>query len=164
MAAAPARGRLLKVLGTTFGISVAVGNAIAAGIVRAPGDIAQWLPSAWLILGVWMAGGLYALFGASSLAELSAAIPRSGGQYNFARRAIGEYAGFIVGWSDWLSTCGTLAVVAIVIGEYSGVLLPALAGREKITAISVIIFFAILQERGVRWGSWAQILTSLMKT
>lgn len=164
MTPAPSRGRLLKVLGTTFGISVAVGNAIAAGIVRAPGDIAQWLPSSALILGVWMAGGLYALFGASSLAELSAAIPRSGGQYNFARRAIGEYAGFIVGWSDWLSTCGTLAVVAIVIGEYSGVLLPALAGREKITAISMIIFFAILQERGVRWGSWAQIVTSLMKT
>ena len=164
MAAVPNRGRLLKVLGTTFGISVAVGNAIAAGIVRAPGDIAQWLPSPLLILGVWMAGGLYALFGASSLAELSAAIPRSGGQYNFAHRAFGEYAGFIVGWSDWLSTCGTLAVVASVIGEYSGVLLPALQGREKMTAISIIIFFALLQERGVRWGSRAQVLTALMKT
>src|ERR1700686_5398330 len=65
-------------------------------------------------------GGLYAFSGASSMAELGAAIPRSGGQYNFSRRALGDYAGFIVGWSDWLSSCGTLGAVAIVIGEYSG--------------------------------------------
>jgi len=75
------------------------------------------------VIGVWVAGGLYALLGASSMAELSAAIPRSGGQYNFSRRALGDYAGFIVGWSDWLSTCGT-AAVAIVIAEYSAHLFP----------------------------------------
>jgi APA family basic amino acid/polyamine antiporter len=80
-----------------FGISAAVGNTIAAGIVRAPGDIAQWLPNVYLFFGVWVIGGLYALSGASSMAELGAAIPRSGGQYNFSRRALGEYAGFIVG-------------------------------------------------------------------
>ena len=96
------RGRLLQVLGVWFGVSAAIGNSIASGIVRTPGDIAQVLPKAWLFLGVWVVGGLYALFGASSLAELGAAIPRSGGQYNFSRRAIGDYAGFIVGWSDWL--------------------------------------------------------------
>jgi APA family basic amino acid/polyamine antiporter len=112
-----------------FGIAAAVGNTIAAGIVRAPGDIAQWLPNVYLFFGVWVIGGLYALTGASSLAELGAAIPRSGGQYNFSRRALGEYAGFIVGWSDWLSTCGTAAAVAIVIGEYSGELIRPFAGH-----------------------------------
>ena len=65
------------------------------------------------------------------MAELGAAIPRSGGQYNFSRRAIGDYAGFIVGWSDWLSSCGTLAAVAIVIGEYSGKLIAASCGRKR---------------------------------
>ncbi len=108
-------GKLLQVLGVWFGIAVAVGNAIGAGIVRTPGDIARVLPNAWLFIGVWVVGGWYAFFGASSLAELGASIPRSGGQYNFSRRAIGEYAGFIVGWSDWLSTCGTAAAVSIVI-------------------------------------------------
>ncbi len=81
------RGRLLKVLGMWFGISAAVGSTIAAGIVRAPGDIAQWLPNIYLFFGVWVVRGLYALSGASSMAELGAAIPRSGGQYNFSRRA-----------------------------------------------------------------------------
>ncbi|MDP9146978.1 MAG: APC family permease, partial [Acidobacteriota bacterium] len=158
------RGKLLQVLGMWFGIAAAVGNTIAAGIVRTPGDIAQILPNVWFFFGVWVIGGLYALFGASSLAELGAAIPRSGGQYNFSRRAIGDYAGFIVGWSDWLSSCGTLAAVAIVIGEYSGRLFGPLAGAEKTIAVSVIVGFAILLWRGVRWGSRAQLLTAAMKS
>src|SRR5260370_1065653 len=81
-----------------FGMAVAVGNAIAAGIVRTPGEIAKSLPNPWLFLGGWGAGGIYALFGASSMAELVAAIPRSGGQYNFSRRALGDYAGLVDGW------------------------------------------------------------------
>jgi APA family basic amino acid/polyamine antiporter len=160
----PSRGRLLQVLGVWFGIAAAIGNTIAAGIVRTPGDIAKLLPNPWLFLGVWILGGLYALLGASSLAELGAAIPRSGGQYNFARRGIGEYAGFLVGWSDWLSTCGTNAAVAIVIGEYSAVLLPFLSGREKTIAVCVLLFFALLQWRGVKWGSGAQLVTAALKT
>ena len=160
------RGRLLQVLGVWFGISAAIGNAISAGIVRTPGDIARGLPNAWLFLGVWIVGGLYALFSAPSMAELGAAIPRSGGQYNFSRRAIGEYAGFIVGWSDWLSTCGTAAAVAIVVSEYSGSLFPILAGPQKIKLLSVtiIIGFGVLQWRGIRWGSGAQLLTAAIKT
>jgi len=157
------RGRLLQVLGMWFGISAAVGNAIAAGIVRTPGDIAKSLPNAWLFIGVWIVGGLYALFGASSMAELGAAIPRSGGQYNYSHRALGDYAGFIVGWSDWLSTCGT-AAVAIVIAEYSGHLIPVLAGHVKLISAALVLGFGILQWRGVRWGSGAQLLTAALKT
>lgn len=157
-------GKLLQVLGVWFGIAVAVGNAIAAGIVRTPGDIAKMLPNAWLFIGMWVIGGMYALFGASSLAELGAAIPRSGGQYNFSRRAIGEYAGFIVGWSDWLSTCGTAAAVSIVIAEYSRDLFPMLAGHEMQIAVGLILAFLVLQWRGIRWGSGTQLVTSAMKT
>lgn len=163
-AAEPARcGHLLKILGVGFGVAVAIGNTIAAGIVRAPGEIAAWLPSVWLFLGVWVAGGLYALLGANAIAELGAMIPRSGGQYQFARRALGNYAGFVVGWSDWLSNCGTTATVAFVIGEYLEVLLPALAGERLRIAVAVTIFFALLQWRGLRWGSRTQNLTSLLK-
>ena len=152
-----------------FGIAAAIGNTIAAGIVRTPGDIARLLPNPWLFLLVWILGGLYALLGASSLAELGAAIPRSGGQYNFSRRALGEYGGFVVGWSDWLSTCGTNAAVAIVIGEYSLAFVPGLqAGSRpllvKAIAVSILLFFAVLQWRGVNWGSGVQLATAALKT
>ncbi|MGB6595858.1 MAG: APC family permease [Candidatus Acidiferrum sp.] len=162
--AARNRGKLLQVLGVWFGVAAAIGNSIGAGIVRTPGDIAQILPRTWLFLGVWVVGGLYALCGASSLAELGAAIPRSGGQYNFSRRAIGEYAGFIVGWSDWLSTCGTAAAVGIVIAEYSGDLFPVFGGHVKTIAVTIIVGFGVLQWRGIRWGSGTQILTAAIKT
>lgn len=158
------RGRLLRVLGVGFGLAVIVGNTIGAGILRAPGEVARHLPDVWLYLGVWVAGGLYALLGAVSIAELATMMPRSGGQYVFARRALGPYAGFVVGWSDWLSTCGTAAAVSIVIGEYAGELSPLLAGRTIPLACAVVILFALLQWRGIRWGSGAQNLTSLVKT
>jgi basic amino acid/polyamine antiporter, APA family len=157
-----------------FGMAAAIGNTIAAGIVRTPGDVAKLLPNSWMFLGVWLVGGLYAFIGASSMAELGAAVPRSGGQYNFSRRALGDYAGFIVGWSDWLSTCGTAAAVAIVIAEYSGALFPVLSGNAAIfghatsipliVAVLIILGFFILQWRGIRWGSGAQLSTAALKT
>jgi APA family basic amino acid/polyamine antiporter len=156
-------GRLLRVLGVGFGLAVIIGNTIGAGIFRAPGTIALQLPHPWLFLGVWILGGLYALFGAISLAELGAMIPRSGGQYVFARYALGEYAGFIVGWSDWLSTCGSAAAVSVVIGEFAGALFPPLQGKAAVIATAVAIVFAALQWHGIIWGSAVQNFTSLLK-
>src|SRR6266853_5711669 len=126
------RGRLLRVLGVGFGLAVIIGNTIGAGIFRAPGAIARQLPDPWLFLAVWIIGGLYALLGAISLSELGAMIPRSGGQYVFARYALGEYAGFIVGWSDWISTCGSTAAVSLVVGEFTGALVPSLSGERRV--------------------------------
>jgi len=156
-------GRLLKILGVGFGLAVIIGNTIGAGILRTPGDIAAQLPNVWLFLGVWALGGLYALLGAMSIAELGTMIPLSGGQYVFARRALGDYAGFVVGWSDWLSTCGTIAAISIVISEYAGGLVPVFGSHVIVSAASVAILFALLQWRGVRWGSRAQAVTSAAK-
>jgi APA family basic amino acid/polyamine antiporter len=135
------RGRLLRVLGVGFGLAVIIGNTIGAGIFRTPGAIAEHLPDPWLFLGVWILGGVYALLGAFSVAELGATIPRSGGQYIFARYALGEYAGFIVGWSDWISTCGSASAVSLVIGEFAGKLFPALRGSGVLIATTVAIVF-----------------------
>lgn len=157
------RGRLLTVLGVGFGLAVIVGNVIGAGIFRSPGIIAAHLPNAWLFLGVWLVGGLYALLGTISLAELGAMIPKSGGQYVFARYALGEYAGFIVGWSDWISTCGATAAVSLVVGEFAGALFPSLSGRAAAMAAAVSMLFALLQWRGIVWGSTVQNVTSLLK-
>jgi APA family basic amino acid/polyamine antiporter len=117
----------------------------------------------WLFLSVWVAGGLYALLGAVQIAELGTMLPRSGGQYVFARHALGEYAGFIVGWSDWISTCGSTAAVAIVIGEFSGALFPIFRGAEIPLGVAITVLFAALQWRGIAWGSSSQNITSFIK-
>ena len=157
------KGHLLRVLGVGFGVAVIIGNTIGAGIFRAPGTIAEQLPATVPFLLVWLAGGLYALLGAISLAELGTMLPRSGGQYVFSRYALGEYAGFIVGWSDWISSCGSTAAVSLLIGAFTGALFPALAQHAKTVAAAVAIIFAFLQWRGIVWGSNIQNLTSLLK-
>jgi basic amino acid/polyamine antiporter, APA family len=159
------RGRLLQILGVGFGIAVAVGNTISAGIVRTPGDIAARLPNHWLFFSVWFVGALYALVSAFQLAELGSCIPKSGGQYNFSRRAIGDFAGFVVGWSDWLSTCGTTGAVGIVVGEYMAHLFPSFDGvlKIKFTAVSAIILFALLQWKSISMGSKVQNFTTVLK-
>jgi len=113
---------LLAVLGVLFGLSVTIGNTIGSGILRTPGLVAQLLPSPWLFIGVWIIGALYAALGANALAELATMMPESGGYTVYLRRSMGSYAGFVIGWSDWLSTCSSAALSAMVIGEYATIL------------------------------------------
>ncbi|MFQ5536533.1 MAG: APC family permease [Gemmatimonadota bacterium] len=157
------RGHLLRVLGVVFGVAIIIGNTIGMGILRTPGEVAAQVPSAPLFLAVWVAGGLYSLLGALCLAELAAMHPRSGGFYPLVRRAMGPYFGFVVGWSDWIATCGTMAAVAIVLGEYAGPLIPLLDGQVGLTASAVVLIFMALQWRGIRIGDATQRATSLLK-
>ena len=154
---------LLKVVGVAFGVAVAIGNAIGSGILKTPGDVAGLLPAKALFIGVWAVGGLYAFCSALSIAELGTLVPRAGGQYVFARRALGDYAGFVVGFSDWLSTCGSTAASALVIGEYLALLVPSLGGWSTRMAVLVTVLFALLQLRGVSISGKVQEVTSLMK-
>lgn len=153
----------MRILGVGFGVAVIVGNTIGGGIVSTPGSVASHLPNVWLFIAAWIAGGLYALLGAFSIAELGTMMPRSGGQYIFARHTFGDYVGFIVGWSDWISTCGASAYIALIISQYSAVLLPSLKGQTVSLALAIVIAFALLQWRGIRWGSGTQNVSSLLK-
>ena len=154
---------MLKILGVGFGLAVIIGNTIGGGILSTPGSVATYLPNAWLFIAVWVVGGIYALLGVVSVAELGTMLPRSGGQYVFAHHAFGDYAGFVVGWVDWVSTCGASAFIALVAAGYTTVLFPSLGGREISIALAIVIAFALLQWRGIRWGSTAQNITSLLK-
>ena len=156
-------GGLLHILGLGFGLAGAVGGSIGAGILRTPGLVAAQLGSAPLILLAWLVGGLYALCGAFAVAELGAALPRAGGWTVYARRALGDRAGFAVGWIDWLGHCAGLAWVAITIGEFARGLVPALPPGGKAVALLTLVGFALLQRLGLRAGSLSQQILSLLK-
>jgi APA family basic amino acid/polyamine antiporter len=159
----PAASSLLRVLGLAFGLAVVVGNSIGAGILRTPGDIAGLLPMPAAFLGIWVVGGLYALLGANALSELATMLPRSGGQFVYARRAFGDYAGFVVGWMDWVSTSASVSAIAIVIGESLAMVLGWAQSAAAPLAMAVVTIFTVLLLRGTKLGDLAQRVTSFAK-
>jgi len=155
--------RLLRLLGVGFGVAVTVGGTVGAGILRTPGMVASELGSYWAIVLVWLLGGLYSLLGTISVCELGTALPSAGGWYVYARRAFGEYVGFIVGWSDWIAQSAALAFLSTALGEYVVALAPGLSGAHKLLAVSTLAVFALIQWRGLRSSSRVQEATSLAK-
>ena len=155
---------LLKVLGVAFGLAIIVGGTIGSGILRTPGDVAAALPNPTVFLLVWFAGGLYALGGAMTMAELGVLIPKSGGQYVFARRALGEYPGFVIGYTDWISVCASCAAGSIAIGELLAQLIPSLASAQTAVAIVVSLAFVAVHWIGVKTSDKTQQVLSLIKT
>jgi APA family basic amino acid/polyamine antiporter len=157
-------GSLLRILGLAFGLAVTIGNTIGAGILRTPGDIASLLPSPWMFIGIWVVGALYAFLGANALAELGTMMPRNGAQYVFARHTFGDYAGFLVGWMDWISSCAATGAIATVIGESVSQIARGSPAIAQPVAMAVVIVFTLLLVRGTRLGDIAQQITSLLKT
>lgn len=155
--------RLLRILGLWFGLAVTVGNTIGGGILRTPGSIAQLLPDETLFVSIWLIGALYALLGANALSELGTMLPRSGGQFVFARHAFGDYAGFVVGWMDWISTCASTAAIGVVLGESIAAVLGRPASLAAPIAIAIVVGFTVLLAMGTSIGDGAQRITSLLK-
>jgi APA family basic amino acid/polyamine antiporter len=157
------KNELKKVLGAGFGIAVMVGGTIGVGILRTPGTIAGMLDSYWLILACWVIGGVYVLLGAGSFAEMAVMLPKAGGPYNYVKRAFGNYAGFVSGWFDYILNAIAPAYFCIVIGEYMALLFPPLKGNETVMALGFLIVFILYHLGGVKNGSIAQQITSVLK-
>ncbi len=162
-AARSPRGHLRRLLGLGFGLAVIIGSTIGVGILRTPGLVAGHLHSSSAILVLWLVGGLYTLLGAVCLAELGAMVPQAGGYYVYARRGFGNWVGFGVGWTDWLTYCTVLAYVSIGLAEFSAVLLPALAGWVRPMAVVTLLVMVALQWAGLQVSARFQEWTTAVK-
>jgi APA family basic amino acid/polyamine antiporter len=145
-----------RLLGSGFTLAVSVGGIIGLGIMRTPGEIAAVVPDPLMFLLLWLLGGLFVLLTAAVVAELVGMTPRSGGTYSLVRRAYGPFPGFVMGWVDWLSCVGDIAIKAIVISEFVSLLFPSIAPWQKPLAIMVSTVFAVLQLRSVTLGAKIQ--------
>ncbi|HMF95042.1 MAG TPA: APC family permease [Vicinamibacterales bacterium] len=154
---------LIRILGIGFGLAVIVGSTIGIGVLRTPGLVAGQLPNRTAILVVWIVGGLYTLVGAACLAELGTMLPQAGGYYVYGRRAFGDTVGFAVGWSDWITYCAVLGYVSIAMGEFTVLLLPALAAYEKAISMAGLAALAGLQLAGLKASSRFQEITTAVK-
>jgi len=119
---------LARRLGLFDSTMMMVGIVIGSGIFLTTGIMANSIPSGGLILLAWLVGGLLALAGALTFAELGAAMPEAGGQYVYLREAYGPMAGFLFGWILWLvSMGGAIAAAAVGFAEYLGFFFPDLS-------------------------------------
>lgn len=155
--------QLKKILGVSFGIAILVGGTIGVGILRTPGTIAGMLNNYWLIIACWLLGGIYVLIGAGTYAELATMLPKAGGSYNYVKRAFGNYAGFVTGWFDYISNAIAPAFFCIVISEYIIILFPEWENKTTVIAITFLIGFTLLHANGIKSGSIAQQISSIIK-
>jgi APA family basic amino acid/polyamine antiporter len=156
-------GQLRRLLGLAFGLAVIVGSTIGVGILRTPGDVAANLHTPAAILLMWTGGGLYTVLGAVCLAELGTMLPKAGGYYVYARRAFGDWIGFGVGWTDWLTYCAILAYASIGLAEFTGVILPDLKRFIRPIAIGVLLAMVSVQWAGLKVSARFQEWTTVVK-
>ena len=126
---------------------------IGSGIFRVPGAVAAEVGSVGAVLALWVLGGLIALCGALSLAELAAAFPRTGGMYVFLRDTYGRWAAFAFGWAMLLVMPASYAFVAMVFAEGFTVLVPSLRGEERLVAAASLALLVAINIRPVRVGA-----------
>ena len=159
--------RLPRRLGLWSAVAVLVGSTIGGGIFRTPAIIAERVPAPLPMFAVWILGGLLALCGALTYAELAALFPRSGGVYVFIREGFGRLPAFLFGWTELvLIRASALGAIATPFAEY---LLRSLgynpelqpyAGAVHYIAAAAIVVTATLNYVGLKWSSLVLNLTT----
>jgi APA family basic amino acid/polyamine antiporter len=145
------RDRLRPELGLTDATLLCVASVIGSGIFLTPGEIAQRLPHAGLILAVWLAGGALSLAGALANAELGAMYPHAGGDYVYLREAFSPFAGFATGWVSFFAIfTGTVATLAAGLGEALGAFFDLGEGGKLAVALGATFAASWLNVWGVR--------------
>ena len=147
-----------------------VGSTIGSGIFRTPARVAMRLPGPLPLVAVWVAGGLFALCGALTLAEIAGAFPQTGGVYVFIREAWGRRPAFLFGWAELVVIrAASYGAISTTFAEY---FLRVLGHDTSVapystyvhyTAALAIALTATFNYVGLRWGSLVQNITTLAK-
>ncbi|MBP9198903.1 MAG: amino acid permease, partial [Gemmatimonadales bacterium] len=165
--------RLSRRLGLWSAVAVLVGSTIGSGIFRTPASVAQRIDDVPLFLLAWVVGGVVAVCGALTYAELAAAFPRSGGMYVFLREAFGPLTAFLFGWAELLIIRpGAYGAIGITASAYSlrtvgldpaaPVLGLPVRGDQALGA-GFIILVAAVNYFGIKRGAVIQNLSTAFK-
>ena len=169
--------KLDRQLGLFDSTMMVIGIVIGSGIFMTTGLMADALPSASLILIVWLLGGLQMLAGALTYAELGAAMPKAGGQYVYLREAYGSLPAFLFGWVAFIAyLTGTNAAIAVAVAEHLGSFYPSISTHNivigfdyfsisggQIFAISLILILSFINYLGILFGKWIQNVFTILK-
>jgi len=127
-----------RAIGPIAATLLVIGGIIGSGIFLTTGLMAASLPSPTLILTAWALGGLFALAGALSYAELAAMFPRAGGVYVYLREAFGSLPAFLYGWAMLLvALSGGVAAVAVGFADYLSYFFPSLSPAHVLVTVPI---------------------------
>ena len=163
-------GSLPRKLGFWSAVAVLVGSTIGSGIFRSPAGIADKLPGPLPMLAVWVFGGLFALCGALTLAEIAGAHPQTGGLYVYLREGWGRLTAFLFGWTELVVIrAAALGAISTTFAEYFVRVLgydPRTAPYDDYVhylAAAGIAVVAIFNTVGVRLAAGVQNATTVAK-
>jgi basic amino acid/polyamine antiporter, APA family len=162
---------LERVLGLRSAILFVVGSVIGSGIFLTTGGMAAVIPSASLLLTAWVLGGVLAITGALTYAEMGAMFPRSGGVYVFLKEAYSPLVAFLYGWAAlFVVISGGLAAVGVGFATYLSYFLPVLGSISiggisgtQLVAAAMIVVLGMINYVGVRSGNMVNVVTTTAK-
>ncbi len=156
--------RMPRSVGLLQTVAVSVGVAIGSGIFRVPATVAGQLGTPGPILLCWILGGLVALCGALTVAELAGALPRSGGIFAYLLEAYGRMPAFLFGWTELVVIrASALGAIATIFAEYLGYFLPLSPPQVRQVAAAAIIVIAVINYLGVQRAATLQSATTVLK-
>jgi basic amino acid/polyamine antiporter, APA family len=156
--------RLPRHLGLWSAVAVLVGSTIGSGIFRVPASVAERLQEPGPVLLAWVLGGVIALFGALTIAELAGALPRSGGVFAYILEAFGPLPAFLFGWSELaVIRASALGAIATIIAEYLGYFIPLTPMQVRLVAAMAVVAVGLLNYLGVSRAAVVMNLITIAK-
>ena len=146
--------------------AVVIANMIGTGVFTSLGFQLLDIQSGFAILLLWALGGLIAVCGSMTYAELGSALPRSGGEYNFLTEIYHPSAGFISGWiSATIGFSAPTALAAITFSTYLMTIFPEINNDwlRKIIACSLIVILAFIHSSNRKSSGGLQMIFTVMK-
>jgi len=147
-------------------IAIVIANMVGTGIFTSLGFQLLEIRSGFVLLMLWAVGGIVALCGAITYAELGAALPRSGGEYNFLARIYHPAAGFISGWvSVTIGFAAPTALAAITFAAYATSALPGESSDalRKTLACSLVVALTLVHASTRRNSGSLQVIFTILK-
>lgn len=165
-AAAPSgpEGRPRQTLSLVDAVAMIVGLIVGAGIFGTPSIVAGAAGGTEAMIASWIAGGLFAIIGALSYAELSTAFPSAGGEYHFIQRAYGRSLAFLYGWARMtVIVAGSIAIFAFLFGDYMSRVFNLGTHSSAIWAALVVAALTAVNYLGIREGKATQNIFTVVE-
>jgi len=146
--------------------AVVIANMIGTGVFTSLGFQLADIRSGFSLLALWVIGGVIALCGAMTYAELGAAMPRSGGEYNFLTRIYHPIVGFVSGWvSATIGFAGPTALAALTFAAYltSAMETEFSSIAEKMVAVTLVIVLTLVHASSRQRSGGFQALFTVLK-